>query len=250
MASKMAADGSLDWTAGNFDDACAGAVVDSAAEDDAPRVGTKAGTVANALRTAIVEGRLRPGERVKLRRLAQQFRCSEIPVREAIRLLEADKLLVIVPHGGARVAEVSFADILHFTEIRAMLEPQATCLAAPHVGAGDLARLETMLNEMSDLVLAGASAEYARANRRFHSTILSHCPNRHLAGLIENLWDKAEWGRIVHQVDPGHIGKSLGDHEEIVAAIRAGDHAWLLRATTRHSRFGLESVRRVLSAAR
>ncbi|MBJ3774623.1 GntR family transcriptional regulator [Acuticoccus mangrovi] len=211
---------------------------------------TKSAIIADSVRTRIVEGYLAPGERITLRMLAEEFDCSAIPAREAMRLLESDKLIIFVPHGGARVADVSVDDIIHLTEARALLEPEATCLAAQKIDHAGIERLEIMLGKMSSLSLADDGDGYSRLNRAFHSAILAHCPNRHLADLIDNLWDKAEWGRIVHRLDPGHTRVSLGQHEEIVAAIRAGELDRLRKVAIAHSRFGLQSLRRVLTRRR
>ena len=195
------------------------------------------------LRRQIASGVLVPGERLLLRSIAQQFNCSEIPVREAFRSLAARGFVELVPHGGAHVSAPKVNEIAELTETRALLEPEATFLAAQLIEASDLRELDSLLVAMAAAADANASAEYGTLNRRFHDVILARCPNRKLVEVINDLWDRAERGRLVYLKGPEFIAESLSHHTEMVRLIRDRDFAALRNLSMRHSRFGLSAIR-------
>ena len=184
-----------------------------------------------------------PGERLLLRTIAQQFSCSEIPVREAFRSLAARGFVELVPHGGAHVSAPNVNEIADLTETRALLEPDATFLAAQLLQDGDLRELDSILVAMVAAANADARAEYGALNRRFHDVILARCPNRKLVEIINDLWDRAERGRLVYLKGQEFIEESLAQHTEIVRLIRARDFAALRGLSVRHSQFRLAAIR-------
>ena len=105
--------------------------------------------------------------------------------------------------------------------------------------------LEQILVTMRAVAAGTSDEDYSRLNRDFHRAILTYCPNRRLAALIEDLWGKAERGRLVHRVFRGHVDASLAQHAEIVAAIRARDADRLATIAELHSAHGFAAVRRL-----
>jgi DNA-binding GntR family transcriptional regulator len=204
---------------------------------------TKAQIVFDDLQQRIASGELVPGERLLLKSIAQEFGCSEIPVREAFRSLAAAGFVELVPHGGAHVSAPNVQDIVELTEIRALLEPEATCLAAERLGEAALVELEAVLAQMSALGRAKDAPKYGALNRRFHDIILSGCPNRKLAALINDLWDRAERGRLVYLKGSKFLAESLAQHTEMIRLIRKRDFVALRALSVRHSQFGLQAVR-------
>lgn len=209
---------------------------------------TKAQIVFDELRRRIAVGELAPGERLLLKAIAEEFDCSEIPVREAFRSLAAIGFVDLIPHGGAHVSGLRADELIELTEIRAILEPEATAAAMPHIGATALKDLECFLDEMDDAAAQCDGALYGRLNRRFHARIIEHCPNQKLVALVTDLWERAERGRIVFRDDPAHLDHSTGQHREIVAAIVARDETRLRNVAIAHSRFWLDAVRRLATA--
>jgi DNA-binding GntR family transcriptional regulator len=204
---------------------------------------TKSQIVFDELKRRIVAGVLSPGTRLLLRPIALEFECSEIPVREAFRSLEASGLVQLVPHGGARVSELCVDDLVELTEIRAMLEPAATVAGAARIDENGLRELEGMIERMAGLADDNDAEAYGRLNRRFHSTIIRHCPNRKLVGLVNDLWDRAERALLVYRKGPEFLCESLKQHAEMVRLIRTGDLDGLRDLSRAHSQFGLEAVR-------
>jgi DNA-binding GntR family transcriptional regulator len=210
-----------------------------------PEFRTKAQMVFEALRQRIASGLLEPGTRLLLRSVAEEFECSEIPVREAFRSLAAVGMVDLVPHGGAHVSVLRTEDLVELTEIRALLEPEATVTALPHLGAAALAQLERLAKEMEAAAARLDGVAFGRLNRLFHGLIVDHCPNRKLAALINDVWERAERGRAVFRDDAFHLEESVRQHRALLAAIRARAMDDLRRRAEDHSRFGLEAVRRL-----
>lgn len=215
-----------------------------------PDYRTKTQIIVEVVRTRIMSGELVPGERLVIRALANDFHCSDIPVREALRTLASEGLVTIVPHGGACVSKLDGNALIELTEARTLLEPEATIAAARVLPADTLDDLRRLLERLRAAADGGLNADYGRLNRAFHGAILAHCPNRTLAQLIEDLWDRAERGRAVHRIFEGHVGASMAHHEEIVRCIAAGDEDALRAVCLTHSAHGLAAVRRFVKADR
>lgn len=210
---------------------------------------TKTQIICDSVRAQITSGEIAPGKRLVIRALAQAFDCSDIPVREALRTLESEGLLVIVPHGGARVSELDGRQLIELTEARALIEPSATVAAARAMPEGTVGMLRKLLETMRGAKDEVGDADYARLNREFHQAILQHCPNRTLVALIEDLWDRAERGRAVFRFFEGHRETSLAQHEEIVRHIEARDFEGLSRVSAAHSAHALTAIRRLVDDA-
>ena len=209
---------------------------------------TKTQIILDEVRARIVSGVLAPGERLIIRAVAEDFACSDIPVREALRTLESEGLVRIIPHGGARVTEFDGEELLELTEARALLEPEATVRAAKSMQLADVERLRGILDRMRSPDVSGA--DYGRLNREFHQAILAHCPNRIIVGLIEDLWARAERGRAVHRLFEGHRGTSTEHHEKIVGAITDRDFETLRAVCVAHAAHGVGAIRRLVDEDR
>lgn len=210
---------------------------------------TKAKIVFDGLKDRIVSGGLPPGARLTLKPIAEEFECSEIPVREAFRSLQAAGLIELVPHTGAFVAGIDVEALSELTEIRAILEPEATAAAVGHMDTATLATLRAMLDQMRKFAGRNAAADFGRINRQFHDLILTKCPNRQLAALVGDLWARADRGFLVYRNGAQFLQEALKQHIEILDAIESGDVETVRRRAGEHSRFGLEAVRSLLRAA-
>jgi DNA-binding GntR family transcriptional regulator len=209
------------------------------------RYRTKTEMILETLRARIISGDLMPGARLILREIGTEFASSEIPVREALRTLAAEEMVVITPHGGARVAQLHADEIVELTETRRLIEPTATVYAAAVMPQASIDKLKQMIERMHRLIDGMDSGDYSRLNREFHREILRHCPNRRMAQFIEDLWTRAERGRVVHRLLPGHVATSLQQHEEIVACIERRDLDALKPLAEIHCEHGLAAVRRL-----
>lgn len=218
-------------------------------EEIRPDYRTRAQVILEELRDRISAGALAPGERLLLKPISEQFGCSEIPVREALRTLQSEGLINVIPHAGAFVTAPNIDELVQLTEIRSILEPEATVAAAPHIDAEMLVGLRAMLSEMSTLVKQDASEEYGRLNRRFHNFILNRAPNQKLVSLVRDLWGQADRARLVYKKGPKFLDESVRQHEDIVDAIEQKDLATLRQLVAAHSQFGLNAVRSLAAEA-
>jgi len=128
--------------------------------------------VAEKLREKIVHGDIQEGEQLRQDAIAQEFAVSRIPVREALRQLEAEGLITIVPHRGAVVSLLPCDEIEELFEIRAVLEPEVLRVSIPNLKEEDFAKAEQIL-ETYDTALRdeGDVSEWGRLNWQFHSTL-------------------------------------------------------------------------------
>jgi DNA-binding GntR family transcriptional regulator len=175
------------------------------------------------LRREIATGQLRPGP-LKLRPLAERFGTSPIPVREALRRLEADRLVSFVGNRAIQVNDVSAKELDEVFAIRAELETLALRLAMP--GATDperLAELERLMDLMDEQ--ADDPAEWRATNEQFHKALYEASDSPRLLGLIHNLWIVVEpYLRMYVRSLPG-LRESQKQHRAIVEHLVGGDVA-------------------------
>lgn len=179
--------------------------------------------VYNILRENIMSGYLKPGTRLVLKVIAGELGVSEIPVREAIRMLEAQGLVTITPHAGARVSSLLSADVEEMFSIRSVLEGYATKLATPHISPGLMQELESCLLEMEKCIEEKDYAALGLLNRQFHCKIYAASPNMLLSRMISDLWDSSERSKAIFYLSKDRPRQSLQEHREILSAIKAGD---------------------------
>ena len=172
--------------------------------------------VTTALRDAILSGELRPGERLLQEQLADQLRVSRIPLRDALRRLEAEGLVHIGPRRGAEVASLSRDDVVELYELRVSLEPDLMRRAVTALAAADIKRLVDMSEEMDRRV--DKPAEGRRARRVFYSELYSYAGRPRIHRLILGLRDDVQRYHVMKNVE-----RSLHDHGELRECIRVKD---------------------------
>ena len=145
--------------------------------------------VAQTLKKAIVDGVLPAGEVLRQDEIASHFHVSKIPVREALKHLEAKGLVTFLPHRGAVVASLSPAEIGEYMEIRAMLEARAARLSASVVDDQTLAMARHHLDEFA---LASDAGRWGELNWLFHSTLYAAADRPILLAEIRSLYNKVE----------------------------------------------------------
>jgi DNA-binding GntR family transcriptional regulator len=183
---------------------------------------------------ALLDGRLKPGQRVRETQLAEQFGISRTPVREALRRLQNEGLLTTEPYRGMTVARLDQQAVMELYLMREVLEGTAAGLAARHAADAEIDLLEDILAEERQ---AGEDPERrATLNRRFHGTIYHAAHNRYLLRSLNALRDSmAILGATTYKVE-GRAAKALAEHQTILAAIRARDPQSAEQAARRHIR--------------
>jgi len=143
--------------------------------------------VASQLRTAILEGRYKPGEWLRQERLAQELGTSQMPVREALKELATEGLIEHVPYRGMRVVTFSLQDIEDLYEQRSFLEGRAAAFAADNITAEELAELRSLYDGMTGLT-PDQIAQYRKLNRRFHELIFQASRRDYLIRTLSQMW--------------------------------------------------------------
>jgi DNA-binding GntR family transcriptional regulator len=184
---------------------------------------TKADIVYEELRERILNGELRPGERVPISQVAREIGVSDIPAREGVKRLEADGLLEFATHKGAVVASMGVEDVEELFAIRSELEALAVRRAAQSIDADQLAALRELLDAMAVAERDGDMEAYGRLNRAFHMGAYAAQPYRRLTAMIESLWDSTDWCRRIFRADADSVRASSAEHEAIYDALARGD---------------------------
>jgi len=193
---------------------------------------TKRDHVAAEVRRMINEGELPRGSRVQQDLLATMFNTSITPVREALRLLEAEGILVGAPYRGVRVADADYEKVKAVYLMRRLVEPYAMRRAARRLSARDVDIAEGLEKDMVKAASVGDRALFNATNHRFHFLLFARCGNSSLIDEIALLWQQYPWDIL--QVLGDRVENSTNEHEEMLLAARLGDGDALARATERH----------------
>ena len=143
--------------------------------------------VSETLRQAIKDGVLKPGERLMEIQLADELGVSRTPIREAIRKLELEGFVVMVPRRGTYVADISLKDIAQVFEIRSALEELAAGLAAERITPDELEYLERILVEINEYIDNDEFDKIVDADVRFHDVLYHASRNQRLVDILNNL---------------------------------------------------------------
>lgn len=174
--------------------------------------------VFETLREAIILGRLKPGERLMEIQLAEEMGVSRTPVREAIRKLELEGFVVMVPRKGAYVAGISVKDIVDVFEVRAALEGLAAGLAAERITSEEMDLLERSLLKIN--VTGGENIDaVVEGDVSFHDIIYRASRNQRLVQIITHLQEQLLRFRMTSLSQPGRMKIALDEHKKIVEAI-------------------------------
>lgn len=179
--------------------------------------------VADALREAIREGILEPGERLMEISLAEELGVSRTPVREAIRKLELEGFVVMMPRRGTYVSEISIRDVNEVFEIRTSLEALASELAAERITTEELETLQRLLVEIGGYIEDGDMEKIVETDMRFHDLLYQASRNSRLVGVINNLREQLTRFRTTSMSYPGRLKETLKEHRAMVEAIAQGN---------------------------
>ncbi|MBQ9376297.1 MAG: GntR family transcriptional regulator [Schwartzia sp.] len=190
--------------------------------------------VCETIRDAIRHGVLQPGERLMEIQLAEELGVSRTPVREAIRKLELEGYVIMMPRRGTYVSDLSIRDINEVFEIRTSLESLATGLAAERATEEELERLQRLLVQIGAYIEHGDMEKIVETDTEFHDLLYQVSRNKRLIGIISNLREQLTRFRKTSMSFPGRLKETLGEHREIVEAIAQGDVQAAQQAAERH----------------
>ena len=180
--------------------------------------------VFNTLRQAILKGELKPGERLMEIQLANKLGVSRTPVREAIRKLELEGLVLMIQRKGAEVAEITRQDMEDVLEVRTALEELAVKDACDHITDAQLSELKKASNEFKKALLEGKDlVTCADADMHFHDVILSATNNRRLIQMLNNLSEQMYRYRMEYLKDERTHKTLIEEHDAIRRALKKHD---------------------------
>lgn len=188
--------------------------------DSVPFV-SKSEYVYRTLQEAILNGLLDPGTMLAQSEIAENFRISRMPVRDALKMLAQDGLVRLVLHHGARVTHFSDRDIQEIYAIRKILEGYAVREAIPHITKAVIFQLEDIRGAIEQNSRKGKVDSMIKENERFHLLLYEGCKNKKLLELLKNLWSSYP-KRIFWQIH-GRADQVVHQHKEILAVVKAKD---------------------------
>lgn len=189
------------------------------------------------LRAAILDGRLRPGTRLRQEAIARELGASRIPVREALRTLENEGLVNLTPHSGARVARLDYAEHAELYRIREELEPLALAESTPHLSDEALANLRALKLQIERSRDPGV---WLVLDRQFHLASYAAAPMSRLLKMIEGFWNTTQQYRRVYY----SMVAAEWSPEEPTLPMTHIDHCLLLDALERRDASDASSMMR------
>lgn len=175
--------------------------------------------VFNTLRQAILRGELKPGERLMEIQLANKLGVSRTPIREAIRKLELEGLVLMVPRKGAEVAEITEKNLMDVLEVRKALEELAVELACDRISQEQIEEMKVAAKEFQQVLKSGDVTKIAEADVKFHDIIFSATDNQRLISLLNNLREQMYRFRVEHLKKKECYPKLMEEHELIIEMI-------------------------------
>ena len=205
-------------------------------------------TVSDQIRGQILDGKLKPGERLIEDRLSAELGVSRVPVREALQALSAQGLVLLEPRRGATVADVTPEVVAELVEVRALLEGLNARLAARRHDPAIIARLSDTLRRGNEAAGSASAEELASLNREFHSLLVEASRNSVLSEIMSGLRERMALafsanGKLRARQD-------WKEHSSILAAVIEGDEELAGLLATRHVQNAADAFAQALMAAK
>ncbi len=175
--------------------------------------------VFTTLRQAILRGELKPGERLMEIQLANKLGVSRTPIREAIRKLELEGLVLMIPRKGAEVAEITEKNLRDVLEVREALEVLAVQLACEKMNEEQIERLKIASKEFEETLVENDITQIAEADVRFHDVVYEATDNKRLVQLLNNLREQMYRYRVEYLKRETVRQTVVEEHEELIQAI-------------------------------
>ena len=198
--------------------------------------------VFNTLREAILRGELKPGERLMEIQLANKLGVSRTPIREAIRKLELEGLVLMIPRKGAEVAQITEKSLRDVLEVRRALENLAVQLACLRMSPQTLADLKAAARAFEEILGGEDVTAVAEADVAFHDVIYMATDNQRLISLLNNLREQMYRYRVEYLKKKECHKQLLWEHQEIIRAIEAWEIDVATKITEQHIDNQVEAV--------
>ena len=179
--------------------------------------------VFNTLRTAILRGELKPGERLMEIQLANKLGVSRTPIREAIRKLELEGLVLMIPRKGAEVAQITEKNMQDVLEVRKALEELSVQLACERITPEQVEEMKMAAEDFRKVLKSGDVTKIAEADVKFHDIIFAATNNQRLITLLNNLREQMYRFRVEYLKQKECYPQLLEEHDKLIALISGGE---------------------------
>lgn len=190
--------------------------------------------VFNTLRQAILRGELKPGERLMEIQLANKLGVSRTPIREAIRKLELEGLVLMIPRKGAEVAEITEKNMLDVLEVRRALEELAVKLACERITEEEIQELKDAADVFQKILSEKDITKIAEADEAFHDVIFKSTGNERLIQLLNSLREQMYRYRLEYLKREEYHPQLLKEHQQIIDRITRKDQSEAAELIDRH----------------
>lgn len=210
--------------------------------------------VVEHLRTAILDGQLKPGDWLRQERIAEELGVSPMPVREALKQLAAEGVVEHIPYRGARVAQFSLEDVADLYANRRHLESLAAKSAAKNITSEELAELRALHAQMREELSSNRPSEYARLNRHFHRVIYTASQRDYLVRALDQIWSAfptmmmSYFAQTTGETLAEREADDLEEHAAMITALESGDGEEAEQLMQQHIEENLEELLAVLRA--
>lgn len=202
--------------------------------------------VFNTLRQAILRGELKPGERLMEIQLANKLGVSRTPIREAIRKLELEGLVLMIPRKGAEVAEITEKNLRDVLEVRAALEELAVQLACVRIDKEGIENLKRAAENFKSTLDSDDITKIAEADVAFHDIIYLATDNQRLIQLLNNLREQMYRYRVEYLKQKDCYPQLLAEHQQIIHALENGEKDVATKLTNQHIKNQVSAVSGVI----
>lgn len=202
--------------------------------------------VFQTLRTAILKGVLKPGERLMELQLASKLGVSRTPIREAIRMLEQEGLARTIPRKGAEVAGMTEKDMEDVLQIRCVLEELAARLSCQNITDEEMRELKIAMVAFEEKTREGNVVELAKADVTFHDIIYRAADNPKLLVLLNNLREQMYRYRTEYMKDDRIHPVLIREHKEMVKALESRDQELVAREVRQHLKNQEEVMKKII----
>jgi DNA-binding GntR family transcriptional regulator len=190
--------------------------------------------VATSIRDDILSGRLRPGQRIMVAALAKELGVSHIPVREAIRRLEAESLITTVPRRSTVVAEVRLEELHEIYDLRRLIEGDTVMRAAPAYSSEDLVTIDEAMQRLGKADPRDLGSDFWAAHQAFHWAVLAPAIDPWRKRMLGQLWQSSERYHRLFTLVFGSLADAQAEHRHLAEAAHLGDPQEMNQLLTAH----------------
>lgn len=198
--------------------------------------------VFNTLRQAILRGELKPGERLMEIQLANKLGVSRTPIREAIRKLELEGLVLMIPRKGAEVAEITEKNLRDVLEVRRALEELAVRIACEKITEEQIKQLKETAENLQNTLDSKDVTKIAEADVKFHDIIYFATDNQRLIQLLNNLAEQMYRYRVEYLKRENFYENVVAEHKDLIQTIEARQQDMAAQVICRHIDNQVEAV--------